>query len=224
MSSSVMLRKDLLAKLLVAFFLALPATGAMAQQTEAEKAAQSQRQLTKQEEARRKAGCSLPRPHGDIRISGREYKVVSLPAITMLSLITLPKNHMARQKPGQVIKKPDLPFGGIGPRDICFGTVLYPLSAKALGGRRHIALALRRGLDLAADYPSSAGQIRKERQLARIAAGKYIIQATKVKSAPEAADRLWEFVNSFKGTPEIRKGGVAFWAHGFLFIPLADGM
>lgn len=195
---------------------------AIAQQTEAEAAALSERAMTDEERTKWSVGCEIALPNGMIKTPSGSFETVEFDPFTFLALVALPEGHTTRQKPGEVSSAPLLPVGGIGTRDFCEGTVLFPMPGNLFAGRNQIAILLRRGLDLDLDYPSSVAQIRENRQLIQVKAGKYLVLPARFETLLDAADGLMNPMNELRLSPRYDRDGVSFWLRNTLFVPLAD--
>ena len=160
--------------------LAVAATLAAAQSpSPAERASESERALTDQETARLAEACRIvPEPTGrTVDLAGRQgLPVVRLPAMRFVRLL----EYRATAGGERLSEYPPLPFGGIGRRDICRAVELAHL-APPEGGEGAIAalaLHLRPGLDLPADYPTTGAEIVRRRQITDLPAGLYAIVET----------------------------------------------
>lgn len=167
---------NFLSALLVLCLVAMFSLPAHAVDTEAEKAAQSERAITKAEATRLKAGCENLFTHRDEVLftgDGFEVRKVLLKPQHFLKVIFY---KTADKKTGQekISKAPDLPKGGIGTRDLCGGAVFWsfpPRKENAL--KSLIALRLRPELDIKEHYPTAFQQISRFDQIINLEAREY---------------------------------------------------
>lgn len=154
---------------LVGLAVSVSAPDALAQ-TEAEVAALSQRPLTASEISQREADCALPTDGEEIAGVPAGIRAVKIEISDQNFVGVFVFDSTIENK---VIKAtavyPELPMGGIGERDICTSAVLgaipsHPSNMTSLV----MTWRLRPGVNLEADYPTAAAQIRQNKQLLHI--------------------------------------------------------
>ena len=172
--------------------LLLAAAPALAQEpSEAERASEATRALTEAEEALRAEGCErrIAATEDEVTLFGVQFPVVTLPEVSALRLFEILVPAPAGE--ADVRPLPVLPFGGIGPRDLCeFALLRYegtalPGAAEAVGSA---VLILRRDLDLLADYPTTGAEIERRGQVLSVPPGAYA--ALRGEGAEPALERL----------------------------------
>ena len=198
---------------LCAGLLALCALPAQAQ-TAAERLAMGERAPTAAERARRDADCALNVTEGDVtptEIAGRPAGIATLPGFELLGLIAVQSQSDGT---AAVVRMADLPRGGIAAVDFCGAASLAPhgepLPVPFAAATRLMALVLRRGLDLEADYPAAARAIADQRQVFAIPAGRFAVVAgeaelTDADLAVFAADPRLD-----PSAPALRMGNYTF--------------
>ncbi len=167
------------AALLAAFLCAAGLAAAAQTPSPAERAAQSERAPTGEEAARLSLACRIvPEPTGrTVDLAGRRgLPVVRLPAMRFLRLL----EYGATAGTERLSQYPPLPFGGIGRRDFCRAVELAHLvpPQDGEGAIAALALHLRPGLDLLADYPTTGAEIVGRDQMTVLPAGLYAIVET----------------------------------------------
>lgn len=205
--------------LAVAFAL-VGTTCALAQQTDAERAALSERPLTQEELDLRLEECRLPPPTRDALVGETSVAITLFPELRFLEVLTLDKGYTVGDQ-DKAILHPELPFGGIGAADIC-GEALYV--ALDGGAAEHLSLAvmLRSGLGLMESYPSSHDQIMQNAQLKHSSAAEYLVLPLPRASTLDAVEPIFSTLERIADVPFIDWDGEAIWIRNALFLPLNE--
>lgn len=199
---------------------ALSVSGASAQQTEAETAALSERPLTQTEAERRLAECSLPAPTGQAYMGDQAVAITRFPEFRFIELLTFDKGYTLGDQT-KVFVHPMLPFGGIGPADICGEALFAPLSGGAVE-QLSLAVMLRSGLDLDESYPSSRTQISDNSQLKTSGSNDYLVLPLPRSDLLDAVEPVFETLKSISDVDFIDWSGHTFWMRNVLFLPLKE--
>jgi len=170
-------------------------------QTEAEAAALSQRPLTEAEISRRATDCALPTAGEDLTglPSGIRAAKVDMPDQILVGLFFF--DSVIENKTLKAVEVlPELPMGGIGERDICTSVVEGLMNGDP--SDKDLLLMtwrLRPGLDIAADYPTAAVQIRQNDQILFIRASPFaVIEISHATQAGKIVEELatWDRAKS----------------------------
>lgn len=199
--------------------MAVVAGQAGASETEAEAAARTQRALTQAEVDRLTRDCPLPEPAADSADQPDlpNARTVSLPETVFLPLLVYRQVQTDGRRDAKISRFGDLPYGGVGLRDFCESVSLVRFPPYGRNGVMSVlALRLRPGLDLAADYPTAFAEMRKRSQLARIEAGRYARIAIEDKSV---LDEISTRPNAFGG---IDRSRIALQTKSAVYLPLKD--
>lgn len=193
------------------------APGALAQ-TEAEEAALSQRPLTPAEISRREADCALPTDGEELADVPPGIRAIKIELFDQYFIGVFVFDSTIKNK---VVKAtevyPELPMGGIGARDICTSAVIgampaHPTKMKSLV----MTWRLRPGVDLAADYPTAAAQIRQNDHLLQISG--YSFALIEIAHATEAN----AIVSKLAKWDRVKTDGVYIVTKDKLYVPLRD--
>ncbi|MCR9138184.1 MAG: hypothetical protein NXI27_19455 [Alphaproteobacteria bacterium] len=187
-------------------------------QTEAEASALSQRPLTAAEIGRRATDCALPTAGEDLTDlpSGIPATKIEMPDHVLVGLFFFDSIIENRTlKAVEVL--PELPMGGIGERDICTSVVAGLMNGNP--SDKDLLLMtwrLRPGLDLAADYPTAAAQIRQNDQILFIPASPFaVIEIAHATQAGEIVAKLatWD---------RVKTTGFYLVTKDKLYVPIRD--
>jgi len=201
-------------------------SAAIAQQTDAETAALGQRQMTEAERATWRTGCTIPAPSDSIDFGNTTVRVTTFDDLYFLKVIDWNGAVTPDGQADNFLLHPDLPFGGIGARDICNQAILLEVSPKSSDRRSSVALFLRSSVDLSTDYPSSITQIQEHEQLVKIPAGRYLVVPKKHDASDSgliaALKELQDVASTLARFSETRHGALGFWMRNTYFVPLVN--
>ncbi|MEM8789454.1 MAG: hypothetical protein AAGE76_14435 [Pseudomonadota bacterium] len=180
--------------------------------TDAERASVSQRGLTDEERALRAEGCARP-PLGEQAPEFASYgraHIVDFPETQYLKYLQLRRTAPGRSA---IDAFPGAPNGGIGGKDLCQAVRLETVDRSALL-RTFTVHTLRRGIDIARDYPAFAQVVAQNDQIITTPRSRHVIIFPPDGTTPEQlAERL-------RQDPRVDQSGYYIVYGSSVFMPL----